>query len=332
MRFRGRAVAAALILLLLSVGGLATGARAAVRRPAEPLTVSLSGYRGPEAAGLFMADARGYFSAAGLRVDLYKPWTPLRPIRYVVEGIDDLGVSYQPQVVLAREEGEPVEVVGGLIARPTATLIWPKGSEIRRLADLKGKIIGVPGLSFQERFLLSALNRVGLNRGDVCIRASGYGLASALRDGEADAVFGGSKAVEGRIIASGGSRPVVKPVTAMGIPDYEELVIVARSDFAADHREALRAFMAAVRRGTAAALRDPGAAARAMAPSTEANPRLTVRQIQSGVEAMAPVYSRSGIVDPAQARRLTGWMREEGILEREPPLSVLASNEFVARP
>ncbi|HKO38454.1 MAG TPA: ABC transporter substrate-binding protein [Solirubrobacterales bacterium] len=293
--------------------------------------LTISGYRGPETAGLFMAAARGYFADEGLDIDIYKPWTPLRPVKYVVEGTADLSISHQPQVVLAKANGAPIEAVGSLISQPTATLIWLGKSRVRSIRDLKGKIVGIPGLSFQESLLLGILARAGLTRGDVCISTVKYALVKSLVNHQVDAIFGGSWYVEGRQIQSRGLQPIIKRVSDLGIPAYEELVFIARTDFAARHAEMIRDFMSALRRGTAAAGADPQGAAKAIGQSEETNRELSLGEMEVGIETTLPLLSKSGYMEPLRAKRLIDWMAREGLIKQAPAASQVQTNRYLAR-
>src|SRR6478752_4595307 len=112
----------------------------------------------------------------------------------------------------------PIVIIGSLISQPTAALIWAKESHINEIADLKGKTIAIPGLSFQRKFLEAALAQEGLAPGDVTIKAVGYKLVPALVSGQADAIFGGSGNPEGIELASRGVQPVVTSVQGLGVP------------------------------------------------------------------------------------------------------------------
>ena len=62
--------------------------------------------------------AEGDFADAGLEVDPQVPSDPSAPIRQVAAGRVDLAISYEPEVVLARDQGLPVVAVAR--ARPAA--------------------------------------------------------------------------------------------------------------------------------------------------------------------------------------------------------------------
>lgn len=276
-----------------------------------------------------MAYQHGYFNKPGLEVGVASPLTLMRPIRYVVGGTDNIGVSHLPQVVLAVEKGAPIVALGSLIPRPTATMVWLKKSEIHGVSDLKGKTIAIPGLSFQRALLKAILVRAGVPPDDVKIIRVGYGLASSLVSGRADATFGGNRYAEGVELESRGVDPVITPVTDLGVPPYEEMVWIARSDFAAEHPRAIRRFLAGVRKGTVSAIENPLAAARILGEGTEKDRHLSPQEMAEGVKAAAPLLSRSGRMSLAKANRLLAWMNAQGLIKRQLPASVLMTNRYL---
>lgn len=308
----------ALILLALVSGcGGGDDGETSEQRRAGPegvglLAVTLAGSVGPESAGIMMAEHEDYFADEGLDVEILAPGSPLSPVRYVVSEEDDFGVSHQPEVMLAQAKGAPVTTFGSLIPRPTAAMIWLKKSKIRGIADLKGKTVAIPGLPFQEDLLEVVLARAGLTLEDVRLRRAEYELVSNLENGDADAIFGGSANVEGIELESAGLDPVVTPVSDLGIPPYEELVMIARTDFASRHPQVLRDFMAAVRRGTAAAIEDPETAARVIDTDWESVWGTGREEMEAEVEATLPLLSETGYTSPAWAKNLASWMRDRG--------------------
>lgn len=291
--------------------------------------MTLDGEPGAENAGILMAEKRGYFADAGLTVGVAGPWTPRRPVRYVATGVDTIGVTQQPQLVLAREEGVPIVSIGSVIRQPTAAVIWLRGSGIHDVADLEGKTIAVPGVPFQEDFLEAMLARAGLTLDDVHLKPVTYKAVAALRHGRADAIFG-SWNIEGKALEAQGAEPVIKRVQSLGLPDYEELVVIAREECVRKHPGMIRRFMAAVARGTEAARRHREATVDRIAVYHGFDREFSKRTLREQLDVTLPLLAASARMDPARARRLTAWMHREGMIEREPPPSVLASNKFAA--
>src|SRR5215203_4090006 len=232
--------------------------------------ITLDGNQTPANIGILMAEKRGFFDDVGIEATITTPVVPENALAYLEEGSIDFAVSSQPEVALKRDRGAPVIAVGSVIGQPTAAMIWLKRSKIHGLADLAGKTIAVPR-PFSRRLLEIVLGRVGLSLEDVEVKRVTYDLMPTLVSGRADAIFGGSWNLEGAALEARGLEPVVTPVEALGVPGYDELVIAARSAFAAKDPALVRDFLAAVAEGTAAAVVDPEAAAALLDKSVEAD-------------------------------------------------------------
>jgi len=299
-------------------------------RDLKPIDFTLEGYPDSENVGILMADQRGYFADAGLRVDVLHPIDSDNVPGYLAEGGDEIGLLPQPQVVLSREEGMPLVAIGSLVPRPTMAIIWRGGSKIGRIADLKGKTIAINGLPFEESFLQAILARAGLTRDDVKVKSVSYGLVQALANGRADAILG-SENVEGIELEEDGLEPIITPLQRLGVPSYEELVVVTRRDRLAGNPRWIHRFMSAVARGTAAAIEDPEAATAAIVAARRELelPAATPELAQAKVEATLPLLSRTAQMNPEGAARLAEWMREQGLTRRKLPVATLFTNRYV---
>lgn len=308
-------------------------------RPGPPpqlreVQVSLNREVGPEHAGLLMAEANGYFAEAGLEVALSSPASPAWPVRYLLsELVDaDFAVSHEPQVAISIENGHPITAVGSLIPEPTAAFIWLEGSGIKSISDLKGKTIAIPGLPFQRSFLEALLSRAGVKPAEVKLRYVGYKAVPTLVRGGADAIFGAVPQLEGVELRSLGRKPVITPVRSMGVPPYDELVLIATTDLVSRDPQWVHDFMTAVSRGTAAATRNPQAVVRAIEGSGEPSPVSSRKARESQVAAILPILSRDGYMGPEQAEGLVDWMDREGMIRKKIPVSELLANEFLPQP
>lgn len=295
----------------------------------QPVALTLARAEGPESAGFLMAEKRGYFEHVGLDVAVLVPGATAAPIEYVIDGTDDVGVSHLPQVVLAKARGRPIIAVGSLVPRPTAAMIWLKGSKIGGIADLAGKTIVLPGLPFQKEFLQRVLAGAGLTLGDVKVVGTRFGLVTDLIRGWADAAFGGTWNIEGVELEHRGLDPVITPVSDLGLPLYDELVVIARADRVAKEPELFRDFMSALARGTAAAIENPEGAASAIERGVEAEPFVSRELTLAELDVTLPLLSETGYMSPVWAERLVDWMHDEGMIQRKVPVSALLTNEFV---
>ena len=206
-------------------------------------------------------------------------------------------------MALAREQGLDVVAIAALVNRPLTSMIWLQKSGIKGVGDLKGKTVATAGIPYQDAFLKTILARVKLTPDDVKAVNVGFGLLPALVGGSAQAMLGGFSNVEGVDLRERGKAPVVTPVDKLGVPTYDELVLVARRQSLEEDPEKFRLFLAALERGTEAAVQQPGAATKAI---TEANPDLEPKLTAAEVKATLPLL---GAADRGAALRLHGPRR-----------------------
>ncbi|HKO36771.1 MAG TPA: ABC transporter substrate-binding protein [Solirubrobacterales bacterium] len=298
----------------------------------ESFSLTLDFYPNPDHAGIYMAQKLGYFDEAGLEVTIETPSDPAAPMKQVAAGRSDLAISYEPEVALAREQGLDVVAVAALVNQPLTSMIWLSKSGIKGVADLKGKTVATAGIPYQDKFLETILGRVDLTPGDLKVVNVGFGLLPAMIGGSADATLGGFRNVEGVDLRERGLAPVVTPVDQLGVPTYDELVLVARRGSLEEDPDKFRLFLAALERGTAAAVEQPGAATTAI---TEANPDLEPKLAAAEVEATLPLLGAGtagqpyGFMDPKEWAAFAAWMRDNGLIESLPEPDELLDNGYL---
>ncbi|HXS47745.1 MAG TPA: ABC transporter substrate-binding protein [Solirubrobacterales bacterium] len=321
------AIALAITIFALALGLAACGEKSEDgSTETEPFSLTLDFYPNPDHAGIYMAQKLGYFADAGLDVSIQTPSDPAAPIKLVAAGQTDLAISYEPEVLLAQEQGLDVVAVGALVDRPLTSLIWLKKSGIGGVADLRGKTIATAGIPYQDAYLKTILARAKLTPSDVKTVNVGYGLLPALVGGSADAMLGGFSNVEGVDLRLRGKDPVVTPVDKLGVPSYDELVLVAKGSRLGEDPEAIRLFLAGLARGTAAAIKSPDATAAAL---LEANSDLDPKLTRAELVATLPLLSKRGFMDEAKWKRFIAWMRENGLISAPIPISQVLSNAYL---
>jgi putative hydroxymethylpyrimidine transport system substrate-binding protein len=298
----------------------------------QSFSLTLDFYPNPDHAGIYMAQKLGYFEEAGLDVAIETPSDPAAPVKQVAAGASDLAISYEPEVALAREQGLDVVAVAALVNRPLTSMIWLPESGIKGVGDLKGKTIATAGIPYQDKFLETILARVDLTPADVKAVNVGFGLLPALIGGSAQVMLGGFSNVEGVDLRLRGKAPVITPVDQLGVPTYDELVLVARRQSLEADPDEFRLFLAALERGTAAAVEQPGAATTAI---TEANPDLEPKLAAAEVKATLPLLGARtegqpfGYMDPQEWETFAAWMRDNELIDSLPQSSELLDNGYL---
>ena len=151
-----------LLLLIAMLAGC--GEKQDVLEPSgsKQVTLMLDYFPNADHAGIYAAQAGGHFKQAGLDVQIRQPPDPASPIKQVAAGRVDLAISYEPEVLRARDQGLNVVSVGAIVRKPLTSLISLPEAKIRRPADLKGKTVGTAGIDYQAAYLRTILLEAGV--------------------------------------------------------------------------------------------------------------------------------------------------------------------------
>jgi putative hydroxymethylpyrimidine transport system substrate-binding protein len=301
---------------------------------AHGFDLALDWFPNPDHVAIYEAEEEGYFADVGLDVNPHVPSDPAAPIKQVAAGRVDLAISYEPEVFLAREQGLPVVAVAALVQRPLTSLMSAEAGVTPR--KLKGGRVGTAGIPYQSAYLKTILERAGVRPSSVKETNVGASLLPAMLSGKVDATLAAFWNVEGvelrdRAKTRGSDAPTITPVDRLGVPDYDELVLVANADELDAKRDDLRLFIGALAKGAQEARRDPRGSAAAL---LDANPDLKARTTRESVRVTLPALFPSsgkpwGHLDPEQWSAYGAWMFENELLERRPVLSEALTNELL---
>jgi putative hydroxymethylpyrimidine transport system substrate-binding protein len=307
------------IALALLASGCGGGAAGRGHAGLERVALSLDWTPNPDHVGLYYAQQHGFFQRQGLQVTMRAPSDPSAPIKLV--GLDqvDLAISYQPDLFLAGEKGLPVRAVAALVPVPLNSLIALGGSGITSPSALRGRKVGITGIPTDDAILSTVLRTGGLSGGDVRKVSVGFNLVTALLSHQVDAILGGYRNVEGiQIEQQTGTRPVVLPVDRLGVPSYDELVVVAnarRLDGDRAYAAMVRRFLDAVRGASQAAVDDPTGALDGMRRATSYQPAFLRRSVPATLRLLRPPDGAPiGCMDQAAWRSYGAWMHRTGLL------------------
>ena len=299
----------------------------------KSFTVMLDWFPNADHAPLYSALAAGDFRAAGLEVKPVVPAETAEPLKLLAAGKVDMAISYEPELLLARDEGLKLVSVAALVQRPLTSIIALPSSHISKVADLAGMTVGTAGIPYQAAELKSALQSAGVNPSSVHEVNVGFNLVPAMLSGKVAATLGGYWNYESLQLQLLHKHPVTIPVDQAGIPTYNELVLVVREEQARLDGQDLRAFLQALTRGERSVRADPAAAAALL---VKANPSLEGKLQLASIEQTLPAVLPSGgnpygYQNPTAWTAFGNWMFTHGLLHRNPNDTALPpfTNEFL---
>ena len=330
---RRAAVVAAAIAVALSLA--ACGSKKDVVSPgaARPFTLMLDFFPNADHAAIYESIAHGDFRTAGLDVRPQVPSDPSAPLKLLAAGRVDMAISYEPEVLLARDRGLKVVSVAALVQRPLTSIIATGSAHVSKVSQLAGKRVGTAGIPYQSAELKTVLQTAGVNPSTVQETNVGFNLVPAMLSGKVAATLGGFWNYEGVQLALQRRNPVVIPVDQAGVPTYDELVLVVREDEARLRGKDLRGFLQALTRGVNEVRADPAeAAGLVVAANRDLDRRLQLASIQRTLPAVAPSdHSKPfGYQDPTAWAAFAHWMFSHALLTTSPDsLRQPFTNEFL---
>jgi NitT/TauT family transport system substrate-binding protein len=149
---------------LATLGAAATLARPAILRAAEPLTMGYVPANAIHWIGSVLIE-KGFLKEQGFEVQPAVFQSAPQAIQLLISGGYQVASAQPEPVVAAIERGAAI----GAFTAPANTPDWTLNAqpEIKRLADLKGKTIGISALNSSEVWLTNALlEKAGLRKGD----------------------------------------------------------------------------------------------------------------------------------------------------------------------
>jgi putative hydroxymethylpyrimidine transport system substrate-binding protein len=332
MRARAGAVAA-LVLAGLVLAACGTKSDSTAPGSTQPLRLVLDYLPNADHVGIYQSLADGDFRRAGLDVKVQVPSDPAAPLKLLAAGQADLAISYEPELLLARDKGLQLVSVGAIVQKPLTSIISLPKAKIRSPRDLAGKRVGTAGIPYQSAYLKTILARAGVSPGRVKETSVGFNLVPALLSRRVDATLGAFWNYEGIQLAQRHKRPSIIRVERAGVPTYDELVLVARRSTVGTQGAKIRRFVQALARGYLATRRDPAAAVDAL---VKANPDLDPQLQLASVKATLPVFFPAdpklpfGWQDRGQWDAYGRWMFTNKLLTRPPNAAGALTNEFLA--
>jgi putative hydroxymethylpyrimidine transport system substrate-binding protein len=298
----------------------------------QSLTLMLDFFPNADHAGIYAAQGQGDFARAGLDVRIRTPSDPAAPLKLLQAGKVDLAVSYEPELLLARDHGARLVAVAALVQKPLTSIMSVGKGAIGDPRRLEGRTVGTAGIPYQSAYLEAILSRAGVAPGRVREVNVGFNLVPAMLTHRVDATLGAFWNYEGIQLAQQRKHPQIIRVDRAGVPTYAELIIVAREDDVRKRGARIRRFLRALAQGHEALRRDPQTGVR---PLLRANHDLDARLQLASVKATLPIFFPSdpnrpfGFMDPREWIAYGEWMERNHLLHSPPAAGRALTDEFL---
>lgn len=217
--------------------------------------------------GLFVAQEKGYFSDAGLDVEIL-PYNNSSTATLVGAASAEFGINFQGPMTFAKAAGTPVtSVMAVLQKRSTGIGVRADRDDIQSPADLDGKTYAGFGSPGETETLTTIVKNAG-GKGDVKIVTLQTSAYEAVYAGEADATepFATWEAIEAELR---GQPFKLFAFSDYGFPEVYEVLVIGNDDWMKDNADATGKFVQAVQKGYQFAVDNPDESAKIL---IDANP------------------------------------------------------------
>ncbi len=245
----------------LLVAGIGFAAPAAHADPSLE-NITLAGWSKPitEITQLLAEPELGFFKEEGLKLTYLPGSGGGDALRNLLSGQADVAFTDPGAFFVALDRGEALRAVYDIYPQNVFNVVTLAASDIRDVADLKGKRIGVYSLSSGTRQNLQILlQQAGLNESDVTIVVTGLLNFAPLLQGQVDAT---AATDTGLALARQRGLPDVHVIDVADHLNYSsDLLVVRDADYHANP-ERLRRFLRAWRKSAQWMMDEPETAAR----------------------------------------------------------------------
>jgi putative hydroxymethylpyrimidine transport system substrate-binding protein len=299
----------------------------------QSMTLMLDWFPNADHVGIYQALAEGDFEKAGLNVHIQVPSDPALPLKLLEAGKTDVAISYEPEVMLARDKGEPLVSVAAIVQEPLTSIVSIGSKHIRTAADLRGKRVGDAGIPYQHAYLTTILSHAHVPIGSVKETNVGSDLVPAMLSGRVDATLGAYWNYEALQLQRMHKHPNVIRMDQVGVPTYDELVVVARKSTIVNHPDVIRRFVQALGRGYEAVRRNPQAAVDNL---VKANPGLDAGFQLASVKATLPTFFPGASGKPwgwqsaSEWNAYGQWMLDQHLITNPNAVADASTNELLA--
>jgi ABC-type nitrate/sulfonate/bicarbonate transport system substrate-binding protein len=299
-RLRATAAAVALAGVVLAGCGEVKNTITPQQGTANQLTVVLAGPPNAFYAGIYNAQALGYFAQADLDVHIVTPGAGQDPVSMVHGGQALVGIASEPSVLLHRNEDEPVVAVGAIVHAPLPTITIP---------------VPKPGSSGGKSVTTTTTNTRTRTKTTTATTTTPTTTTVSAPD------------------ATLWPAALQQLLSQPGAPTYDGLVLVVRKGTIVDHAGLVRRFVQALARGYRAARGDPRQAINKLVAAVPALSSTRAQELDTLKAALPDMFPAGATVwgwqREAEWNTFGTWMTTHHLLNNPNAISDASSNELL---
>jgi putative hydroxymethylpyrimidine transport system substrate-binding protein len=292
------------------------------------IRLALEWFLNPDHVPFLVARHRGWFAEEGLEVELVEPSEHEDAMSALMEGTVDVAITEPIHLVQDVAAGSEVRGFARFLHTNGGVMVLAR-SGIERPRDLAGRRIQYPGAPGPGGLaIVSTMIEAdgGTAEGLVPVNR-GFHHTDALAEDAADAAtlaFWNFEVVEAR---HRGLEPRLFALKDWGIPDFCQLILIARPAVLATRQPELRGLLRGLRRGIDAIKQEPEACRAVWFEQTGTDPKDPL--MGAIYDATLPCFTHDLDLSATYLARLAAWLHESGQSQAAPDPTTVWTSELV---
>lgn len=320
------------LLVISLVGCSAAQGNENMESDTEEVTLVLDWTPNTNHTGIYVAEAKGYFEEAGIKVNIVQPPEGGAEL-LVASGKAQFGISAQDTMMpaLIGEDALPIEAIATIIQHNTSGIISRAGEGIERPKGMEEKKYATWDLDLEKATIREVVETDGGDYESIeMIPSTVTDEVSALRSKSVDAiwVFYGWAGIAAEVEDLETDYFAFKDIKEE--LDFYTPVIFGNSDWMKNNSEITKTFLSAVKKGYEYAIDHAEEGAEILC---EAAPELDAELVKESQEYLSKEYQSDaqswGYIDPQRWNCFYNWVNEKGILGEEIPENTGFTNEYL---
>lgn len=327
----GIGICLGMMAMFCGCGADRDNSREADKKGLTEITMVLDWTPNTNHTGLYVAEEKGYFADAGLRVSIVQP-PDGGATDMVASGGAQFGVDFQDTLAAAFgcDQPLPITAIGAILQHNTSGLVSLKEKGIDRAGKLEGHSYATWDSPIEQAVLQNVVEEDGGDFGKVNLISTYVEDIVAGLNADIDSVWiyygwDGIKLEQEKIATNYLSFAEMNPVF-----DYYSPVIIGNNAFLKEKPEIAQAFMGAVCKGYEYAAEHPSDAADIL---LQAAPELDEKLVRNSQEYLSRQYLAEaehwGIIDADRWNAYYGWLNEKKLVEQEIPQDTGFDNSYL---
>lgn len=306
-----------------------TGSGGAALASTTKATLVLDFLPGGVHAGIYRAQAQGYYEANNVDLEIIQPTSTADTLKLIDAGQAEFGIADGIDLANQISEGRSAKAVAAVVQVPLGGLITLEEAGITDPKQLEGKTIGVTGVPSDNAIYQTIISSAGGDPAKAKVVTIGFNGVQNLETGKVDA-FTGFWTADGVQVQEDGFPTTIFRLDENGGPTYPGLVIFSTEEKITSDPELMRAFMDATVRGYDETIADPAASVDDLLAE---EPTLKRPLTEAVVDTYLPLFQGDapafGVLDTADLEALSAFLVENKLVKEAIPPERYGTNEFL---